>query len=381
MRNYGRSLFIPVILAVPISLFGCGKTAPTDNSSAVPLDPKLAAILQKLEPANPTGQGATFVKPIMDVWTEEFIERTGGKVKINYTGTGSGAGISQMTKKLSDFGCSDNPMTRKQLAEVPEGAAVVHIPLVVGAVVPAYNLPGVEQPIKFTGPLLVEIFTGKIAKWNDPRIAAINPGVSFPDLVIQPVYRADPSGTTFIFCDYLAKVDDSFKKTIGVSNAPTWPKGVGIGQNKSDGVAGHISRTEGAIGYIELTYALDSKDKLKFGSVRNKAGRDVIADLDSITAAADASLDQKPTEEPYSLHELTYNLTDAAGEKSYPIAGMSFAVLYKKQQGATGRAVVAFLRWATSTEGQALAKQRNFAPLPASLREKISARLDGIEVQ
>src|SRR5262249_49892453 len=152
----------------------------------------------------------------------------------------------------------------------------------------------------------------------------------------------------------LAKVDENFKKTVGVSNAPTWPKGVGIAQNKSDGVAGHISRTEGAIGYIELTYAL-GYEKLKFGSVRNKARKDVLADLDSITAAAEASLDQKQTQEPYSLHELTYNLTDAAGEKSYPIAGMSFAVLYKKQEGAKGKAVVAFLRWATSAQGQEIA--------------------------
>ena len=286
-----------------------------------------------------------------------------------------------MTKKLADFGCSDNPMTSKQMAEVPAGAEVVHLPLVVGAVVPVYNLPGVSEPIKFTGALLVEIFTGKIARWNDAKIAALNPGVSFPDTVIQPVFRSDPSGTTFIFCDYLAKVDENFKKSVGVSNAPTWPKGVGIALNKSDGVAGHISRTEGAIGYIELTYALDSKDKLKYGSVRNKAGKDVKADFDSITAAADASLDQKQTQEPYSLHELTFNLTDAAGEKSYPIAGMSFAVLYKHQEGAKGKAVVAFLRWATSAEGQALAKRRNYAPLPESLRAKIGARLDTISVE
>ena len=234
--------------------------------------------------------------------------------------------------------------------------------------------------IKFTGPMLVEIFTGKIGKWNDAKIVAANPGLALPDLVIQPVYRSDPSGTTFIFCDFLAKVDENFKKTVGVSNAPTWPKGVGIAQNKSDGVAGHISRTEGAIGYIELTYAMDSKDRLKYGSVRNKAGKDVLANLDSITAAAEVSLEMKQTQEPYSLHELTYNLTNAEGEKSYPIAGMSFAVLYKKQEGAKGKAVVAFLRWATSAEGQDLAKRRNYAPLPASLRAKIATRLDGMEL-
>ena len=373
--GFGLAAFL-AIPAVILGCIGCGKPVPTDPiGTGVPVDPGLKA----LEAVELNGQGATFVKPILDVWKEKFIDKTDGKVKINYTGTGSGAGVTQMTKKLADFGCSDNPMTSKQMAELPAGAEVVHIPLVVGAVVPAYNLPGVSEPLKFTGPLLVEIFTGKIGKWNDPKIAALNPGVAFPDLAIQPVFRADPSGTTFIFCDYLAKVDENFKKTVGVSNAPAWPKGVGIAQSKSDGVAGHISRTEGAIGYIELTFALESKDKMKYGSVKNKAGKDVIADLESITAAADASLDQKQTQEPYSLHQLAFNLTDASGEKSYPIAGMSFAVLYKKQDGAKGKAVVAFLRWATSAEGQTLAKRRNYASLPESLRAKIGARLDSIE--
>lgn len=356
-----------------VALLGCGKSVPAEENKSKhpPIEAEEAAV---------NGQGATFVKPIMDVWKEEFMERTAGKVKLNYTGTGSGAGVIQMTKKLADFGCSDNPMTSKQLAEVPAGEAVVHVPLVIGAVVPVYNVPGVSEPLKFTGPLLVEIFTGKIGKWNDPKIKALNPSAALPDLVIQPVYRSDPSGTTFIFCDYLAKADPEFKKTVGVSNAPTWPKGVGIAQNKSDGVAGHVSRTEGAIGYIELTYALDSKDQMKFGTVRNKAGKDVTADFESITAAAAASLDQKQTQEPYSLHELTYNLTNAEGEKSYPIAGMSFAVLYKKQSGAKGKAIVAFLKWATGTEGQDLAKRRNYAPLPDSLREKIVKRLESVEI-
>ena len=376
------SLVFMGIGVVLIGCSGCGKPVPTEDvKPGAAVDPKLQAELEKLEEAAPNGQGATFVKPIMDIWKEEFIDRTKGKVKINYTGTGSGAGVTQMTKKLADFGCSDNPMTSKQMAEVPAGESVVHIPLVIGAVVPAYNVPGVSEPLKFTGPLLVEIFTGKIKKWSDSKIKELNPGAALPELEIIPVVRSDPSGTTFIFCDYLAKADPEFKKTVGVSNAPSWPKGVGIAQNKSDGVAGHISNTPGTIGYIELSYALDSKDKLKFGSVKNKAGKDVLADLESITAAAAATLDSKQTAEPYSLHELTYNLTDASGEKSYPIAGMSFAVLYKKQAGAKGKAVVAFLRWATSAEGQDLAKRRNYAPLPDSLREKIGKRLDGVEIQ
>lgn len=369
-----RSLALLILLAsLPLLGIACGKSVPTEVERPIKYI--------ELEPADLKGQGATFVKPIMDVWTADFMERTKGKVKMDYTAKGSGDGVAQMTRKLADFGCSDNPMTKKQMVEVPAGEEIVHIPLVIGAVVPVYNLPGVSAPLKFSGSLLVDIFTGKVAKWNDAKIAALNPGVALPDLVIQPVYRSDPSGTTFIFCDYLAKVDETFRKTVGVSNAPTWPKGVGIAQNKSDGVAGHISRSEGAIGYIELTYALDSKDKLKYGAVRNRAGKDVLADFDSITAAADASLDQKQTQEPYSLHELAFNLTDAPGEKSYPIAGMSFAVLYKKQSGAKGRAAVAFLRWATSPDGQDLAKRRNYAPLPTSLQEKINKRLDSVVIQ
>jgi len=376
----------------PLLTLGCGKTVPTDagaksDATPAPLDPgqtkqrdDLDATLKALAETKMNGQGATFVEPIMKFWTNEFIEKTGGKVKINYQGTGSGAGVTQMTKKLADFGCSDAPMNQKQLDEAKSnGGAVVHVPLVIGAVVPMYNLPGVDAPVKFTGPLLVEIFTGKVAKWNDPKLAALNPGVALPDLAIQPVYRADTSGTSFIFSDYLSKVDAGFKKEVGASTAPKWPETVGIRQPKSDGVAGHIDRTPGAIGYIELTYALDKK--AKYGSVRNKAGKDVLADFAGITAAAEASLGEKQTAEPYSLHELTYNLTDAGGDGSYPIAGMSFAVVYQKLEGAKGKAVVAFLRWATSPEGQEMAKKRNYAPLPPALGAKIAARLDTVSVE
>jgi phosphate transport system substrate-binding protein len=359
-------------LVAVVLLAGCGKTPPADTAGRTPLPP--------LETAELNAQGATFVEPVMKEWANEFLALSDGKVKVNYQGTGSGAGVTQMTKKLAAFGCSDAPMNKKQLDEArATGGDVIHVPLVIGAVVPAYNLPGVDQTVTFTGPLLAEVFTGKVKKWNDPKLKALNPGLALPDLDLQPVYRSDPSGTSFIFADYLAKVDDGFRKTVGASTTPKWPETVGIRQPKSDGVAGYIDRTPGAIGYVELTYALDKK--AKYGAVRNRAGTDVRADLDGITAAAAASLDQPQAHEPYSLHELTYNLTDAPGEKSYPIAGMSFAVLYRTQEGAAGKAVVAFLRWATGPEGQELAKARNYAPLPASLREKVHARLDTVEVR
>lgn len=379
----------PAALALAV-LFaaGCGKPIPPDNSGGggAPIDPGLASAIKALPAAEVNAEGATFVEPIMKVWTNEFLEKTGDKVRINYQGKGSGAGIGQMTKKLADFGCSDAPMNAAQLAEARKtGGEVVHVPLVIGAVVPMYNLPGVEQPVKFTGPLLVEVFTGKVKRWNDPKLKDLNPGLALPDLEIQPVYRSDPSGTSFIFSDYLSKVDPEFKKTVGASTAPNWPKSVGIRQQKSDGVAGHVKENPGAVGYIELTYALDQK--AKYGSVRNAAGKDVLADLAGITAAAAASLDLKQTEPPYSLHELTYNLTNAPGAASYPIAGMSFAVLYQKPDlgddaaKARARAVVTFLKWATSAGGQDLAGRRNYAPLPPTLREKAAARLATVTVE
>jgi phosphate transport system substrate-binding protein len=382
-----RYLTLPVLAAALAA--GCGKAVPTDTgptTGGAAADPALAAAIAALPPAEVNAEGATFVEPIMKVWTNEFLEKTGQKVRINYQGKGSGAGIGQMTKKLAAFGCSDAPMNAAQLAEANKtGGEVVHVPLVIGAVVPMYHLPGVGQPVKFTGPLLVEIFTGRVKKWNDPKLADLNPGVSLPALDIQPVYRADPSGTSFIFSDYLAKIDPGFKQTVGASTTPKWPETVGIRQQKSDGVAGHIDRTPGAIGYIELTYALDQK--AKFGSVRNAAGKDVVADLAGITAAAAASLNEKQTAEPYSLHELTYNLTNAPGEASYPIAGMSFAVLYQKPDlgdasaRARARAVVTFLKWAVGGEGQDLAGRRNYAPLPPALREKAAARLATVAVE
>lgn len=381
-----RSRLPVAALAVGLFALGCGKKPPetvgSGSGPAPAADPKLAAEVAALPAADVNAEGATFIEPIMKFWTSEFRDKTGGKVKINYQGKGSGAGITSMTKRLAAFGCSDAPMNAEQLKAAGDtGGPVVHVPLVIGAVVPVYNLPGVDKPLAFTGPVLAALFTGKITRWNDPRLKELNPGVDLPDLGVQPVYRSDPSGTSFIFTDYLSKVSPEFKTAVGAKTLPNWPKGLGIAQQKSDGVAGHITRTPGAIGYLELTYALDSKEQLKYGSVRNKANKDVRADLDSITAAAAASLGTPPADPPYSLHELTYNLTDAPGDGSYPIAGMSFGVLYQKLSGPEGKAVVGFLKWAASAEGQELAKKRNYAPLPDALREKVKARLDGVEVQ
>jgi phosphate transport system substrate-binding protein len=324
------------------------------------------------------GSGATFVQPVMLDWASDFGGRT--RHEIDYQGTGSGNGIQQLTAKTIDFGCSDAPMNKEQLAKAQEaGGDVAHVPLVLGAVAVIYNLDGIDKPLTFTGPLLADIYMGKVTKWNDPALAKLNPGVALPDLAIQPVFRSDSSGTTNIFTEYLAKVSDEFRTKVGASTAPSWPKGVGIGQPKSDGLTGHVQRTKGAVGYVELTYALETKG-VSFGAVTNKAGQPVRPSLGGITAAAAATLGTKPTAEPYSLHDLTYSLTDADGAESYPISGISYALLYQKQNSTKGRVLVEFLRWATGPDGQKLATERNYAPLPEGLVKQIHAKLDTIEL-
>lgn len=366
-----RHPFPAIALLACLALSGCGSTPPEDPGRTT----GGATAGEKVELS---GRGATFIDPIMKFWTKEYAEKTGQAVRINYQPTGSGDGINKFTEQLVDFSCTDAPMNRKQLdAAVAKGGPVIHVPLVIGAVVPMYNLPGVDKPITFTGPVLADIFLGKITAWDDPKLKELNPDVNLPSTKIQPVRRADPSGTSFIFADYLAKVSPEFKEKVSVSNEPSWPESVGAKQSKSDGLAGHVSRTPGAIGYVELTYALDTK--AQYGAVVNKAGKPILADLDSITAAADATLGQPQTAEPFSLHDLTFALTNADGDRSYPIAAMSYAVIFKKLPGPKGRATVEFLKWVTSAEGQAMAKKRNFAPLPEALQRKIAEALESVD--
>jgi phosphate transport system substrate-binding protein len=314
----------------------------------------------------------------MAFWTDEYREITDNKVKVNYQGTGSSDGIKKMTSREFVFGCSDAPMNQKETADAKAaGGEVIHLPLVVGAVVPAYRLDGVEQPLVFTGPVLADIFLGKVKRWNEPAIVALNPTAKLPDLEIQAVFRSEGSGTSYVFSEYLSKVSPEFAGKVGATKA--FPDKVGVGKKGSEGVAGHIATTNGAIGYIELTYALDTK--ATFGSVRNKSGKDVRATLASVTAAAEVGANRPQTAAPYDLHDLTYNLTDLPGDDVYPITATSFALLYKKQPKARGKAVVEFLKWAASSEGQRMAESRNYAQLPAGLRAKVAAKLEAIEFE
>ncbi len=362
----------PALVAVfPLALaalIGCGPSRPIPTGGVQIIDAPAASL---------DAGGATFVQLAMNVWTDEFRIRTGEKVKINYQGTGSSDGVKKMSSKELAFGCSDAPMTKKELDTATEKyGPVLHIPLVVGAVVPMYNLD-VDKPLVFTGDLLADIYLGKVKKWNDPRLADLNKGVNLPDLAIEPVFRSGGSGTSYIFTDYLSKASGDFKSKVGaVKEFPTTFGG--SGQKGNEGVAEHVKKVKGAIGYVELTFALDTK--AKYGSVKNKAGTPVLADLKSITAAATAGMKQTQAGD-YALHELTYNLTDTDGPDAYPIAAVSYCLLYKKQPKDKGKALVEFLKWATSAEGQELSETRNYARLPADLQKKIADKLATVEFE
>jgi phosphate ABC transporter phosphate-binding protein len=320
------------------------------------------------------GGGSTFVGPMMDEWAKLY--RTARKAEIDYTRGGSGKGISQMIAKHYDFGCTDAPMTETQLQEARDkGGEVVHIPLVLGAIVPAYNLKEVSEPLKFTGAVLADIYLGKITKWNDDALKALNPGVALPDRQIVVVRRADPSGSTFLWTTYLAKVSDPWKEHFqakGTRAAGTeieWP--VGDGQRGTDAVASLIANTPGAIGYVELLFAMKNKDKMNFGSVRNQKGKDVRANSETVTAAAAAALADVP-------ENLCLLLIDKEGENSYPICGATWAVLYVKQPPGKGRALVDFLHWIVH-DGQKEVTKLDYAPLPEGLVALVDKKVETIQ--
>ena len=279
---------------------------------------------------------------------------------------GSGYGISNVTSRNVDFGCSDAPMTAKEMAAAKAaGGEIIHIPVTIGAVAVIYNLPGV-QDLKLSGEVLADIYRGPVRKWNDPAIQKLNPGVSLPDRDIVPVHRAESSGTTNIFSEYLSKRSPAFAKEIGTSKSPKWPAG-GLGKEGNDGVAGHVKETAGTIGYVELAYA--KKNGIAFASLINKAGKAVAPDAASAMAAVEAGMKVKQVAEPYSLHPLAFSFTDADGDAAYPIVGASYAILFKKQPKDKGSAIVEFLKWVVA-DGQKFAQELDYAPLPPELTKK-----------
>ena len=317
------------------------------------------------------GAGSTFIYPLLSKWSAEYDKAK--SVEVNYQSIGSGGGIQQMTAKTADFGCTDAPMNDEQLKKAKEvGGDVYHIPLVMGAVVPAYNLEEVKEPLVFSGPVLADIYLGKIKKWDDEAIKKLNPGVDLPSKDIGVVHRSDGSGTTYIWTDYLSKVSPDPKEgwaKVGKGTSVDWPAGEGAKGN--EGVAGRVKAAPGTIGYIELIYAL--QNNISFGKVKNKAGNPIKADLAAVTEAAKNSLTNIP-------EDLRYSITDADGKDSYPICGTTWAVLYIDQPPVKGPEVVNFLRWCTH-DGQQYCEALYYAKLPKGLVEKIDKKLDAVKVK
>lgn len=299
------------------------------------------------------GAGSTFGYPIYTKWADEF-HQAHSDVQINYQGIGSGGGIRQISEKTIDFGATDGPMTDEQLGKAP--AKIVHVPTVLGAVVPITNVEGAKS-LKFTGPVLADIYLGKVTKWNDPEIAKINPGVTLPDAPITVVHRADGSGTTYCFVDYLSKVSPEWKSKVGVGTAVNWP--VGLGGKGSDGVSGLVKQNPNSIGYVELIYAL--QNNIDYASVKNRAGHYLKGDLASVTAAAAAAKMPK---------DYRVSITNAPGAKAYPISTYTWLLVYADNATAQGKALKQFLLWMLDG-GQKDAASLGYAPLPANVRAMV----------
>ena len=309
------------------------------------------------------GAGATFPNPIYSKWFSEY-NKLHSHVQINYQPIGSGGGIRQLSAQTVFFGASDAPMTDEQIKAAP--GPILHFPTVLGAVVPVYNLEGVTD-LKFTGPVLADIYLGKIKKWNAPAIAAINPGVTLPATDIAVVHRSEGSGTTFIWVDFLAKVSPEFQKKVGVAASVNWPAGVGGKGN--DGVAGLVSQTPGALGYVELIYALNNK--IAFAAVQNSAGDFVKASPESVTKAAGGVT--VPA-------DFRVSITNAPGAGAYPISSLTWLLLYENPMDkAQAKVMVDFVKWALG-DGQKFAAELGYAPLPQNVVSPEMSALEKIKV-
>jgi phosphate transport system substrate-binding protein len=309
------------------------------------------------------GAGATFPYPIYSKWFDEYT-RVDPSVRFNYQSIGSGGGIRQISEQTVDFGASDGPMTDEQLSKAPR--PLLHVPTVLGADVVTYNLPG-DPKLRFTSELLVDIFLGKVATWNDPKIAAVNPGVQLPNTPIIVVHRSDGSGTTYIWVDYLSKVSKEWETKVGRGTSVKWP--VGLGGKGNEGVAGQVKNTPGAIGYVELAYA--AKNRLPAAPVKNAAGKFVEPSIASTTAAAAGAAAHMPA-------DFRVSLTNPPGDDAYPIASFTWLLVYKDQPDETkGRALVKFLWW-MSHEGQKYAADLLYAPLPPQVVKQIEAAISQI---
>ena len=355
-----RKLLLLSLLS--FTTFGCG------NEKGAP-ETKAGSATNAAAPATGAvainGAGSTFINPLMSRWSSEY-QKVDANAHVNYQSIGSGGGIRQLVAHTVQFGASDGPMTDVQLKEA--GAPVVHIPIAMGAVVPTYNLPPLTHPLRLSADILADIFLGKITKWNDSRIHADNTDVTLPDLPIAVVHRSDGSGTSYIWTDYLSKVSPEWKTRVGAATSVSWP--VGLGGRGNEGVAGTVKQTPGAIGYVELTYAL--QNNVPAASVKNRDGQWVQPTIEAVTAAAASSASTIPD-------DLRYSITDASGANSWPISGTTWALVYQDMSAGRERAtLIAFLRWALH-DGQTFCESLHYARLPAELVTRAEAKLNAID--
>lgn len=339
------------LLFVSLIAASCAGSFNSGNASAQPLI---------------TGAGATFPNPLYTKWVNEYA-KVDPSVHFNYLAIGSGAGQSRLLQQTVDFGASDVPMTDADLQRAP--GKILHIPTVAGAVVITYNLEG-NPKLKLDGPTLADIFLGNITQWNDPHIAALNPDIKLPATDIVVAHRSDGSGTTGIFTAYLSAISPAWKEKVGSAVSVQWP--IGQGGKGNDGVSGMIKQTPGAIGYIELIYAL--QNKLPVADLKNAAGKFISPSLDSVTAAMEAA--QVPD-------DMRFLIIDPPGDAAYPIGGCTYFLVYEDlkahvRQASEAAKIVQFLKWA-ETDGQKMASALDYAPLPEPLRKRVLERIDTIK--
>ncbi|HWX94362.1 MAG TPA: phosphate ABC transporter substrate-binding protein PstS [Terriglobales bacterium] len=320
----------------------------------------LTLVLPALAQTTLNGAGATFPNPMYSKWFSEY-HNAHPDIQINYQPIGSGGGIRQVLAGTVDFGASDGPMSDEQLSQ--SKVKILHVPTVLGAVVPAYNVPGVSGDVKFTPEALAGIFLGKITNWNDKAIASANPEYKFPDQPIVVVHRSDGSGTTYIFTDYLSKISPEWAGSAGKGTSVKWP--VGLGGKGNEGVAGVVRQMQGAIGYVELIYAV--QNKISYGSVKNASGSFVKASLESVTAAA-GSMKTMPA-------DFRVSITNAPGKDAYPIASFTWLLIpAQSKDAAKGKIIADFLNWMVD-DGQKMTAALTYAPLPDSVAQKVKAEI------
>ena len=312
------------------------------------------------------GAGATFPYPIYSKWFSDYAAKTG--VKINYQSIGSGGGIRQLSEQTVDFGATDAPMSAEELGKA-KGGAVMHIPTVLGAVVVTYNVPEIAKPLRLDGGTLANIFLGKITRWNDPRIAALNAGVKLPASDILVVHRSDGSGTSYVFTDYLSSVSADWAAKPGKGKEVQWP--VGLGGKGNDGVAGQVRQIPGSIGYVELAYA--KQNKLSYADMKNASGAFVTPTIEAVTAAAAGAVAKLAPNTDYRV-----SIVNAAGKGAYPISSFTWLLVYRQQSDAAkGKQLLDFVRWAL-TDGEKSAATLDYAPIPVVMARQLIKRLDGV---